>query len=122
MARTIIDCHIHPNVGSKDIHSLVANMDELDIAAAWLLSWEVGPYEFDAGGGFHTVLDPRFSGVTLAAVVEGLRLYGDRFVGGWSPDPRDRHARAKLTAAVNLHGIRICGEFKFRMRYDTHPE
>jgi len=51
-------------------------------------------------------------------VVEGLHRHPGRFIGGWAPDPRDRHARAKLEAAVNIHGIKIYGEMKLRMRYD----
>jgi predicted TIM-barrel fold metal-dependent hydrolase len=57
----------------------------------------------------------------LSGVVEALRAYPDRFIGGWAPDFRDRHARVKLTQAVKMLGIRVYGELKLRTRYD-HPD
>lgn len=119
MAARIIDVHNHPNWHGHNVDDLVRNMDRHGIETTWLLSWEMPAAEFAACPGYHTVIDPRDLGMSLAAVVEGLRRHPDRFIGGWAPDPRDPHARSRLEAAVNLHGIRIYGELKCRMHYDT---
>ena len=119
MSRRIIDCHNHPYWHGKDIDGLVANMDKLGIEKTWLLSWELPRHEFDVTPGYYAAFDPRGIAAPLNGVLEGLRAYPDRFVGGWAPDPRDRHARARLTAAVRIHGIRVYGELKCRMRYDN---
>jgi len=118
-ARRIIDIHNHANWHGHDVDALVRNMDELGIETTWLLSWEIPPREFDMAPVYHGVMDPRGTAAPLAGVLEGLHRYPDRFVGGWAPDPRDPHARAKLRAAVEIHGIRVCGELKCRMRYDS---
>ena len=115
MARRIIDIHNHPNWHCKDIRAL---MDEHGIEKTWLLSWEMPAGEIEAAPGYHEVMDPRGICAPLWQVVEGLHMYPDRFIGGWAPDPRDRHVRRRLKAAVDIHGIRVYGELKCRMRYD----
>ena len=119
MARRVIDIHNHPNWQDRDVDGLVANMDEHGIEKTWLLSWEIPPEEYEVCAGYSDGMDPRATGMPLWLVVEGIRKHPDRLIGGWAPDPRDRRARAKLKAAVNIHGIRICGELKCRMRYDN---
>jgi len=114
----IIDIHNHPNWHGHNIDRLVANMDKFGIEKTWLLSWELPEKEFNVEPAYHKCMDPRGISAPLWMVVEGLQKYPRRFIGGWAPDPRDRHARAKLEAAVNIHGIRIYGEMKLRMRYD----
>lgn len=119
VARRIIDAHNHPNWHGMDIDALVANMDDHGIEKTWLLSWEISKEEFDAQPIYHGVMDPRGLSAPLWMVVEGLHKYPDRFIGGWAPDPRERHVRAKLKAAVDIHGIKVYGELKCRMRYDN---
>lgn len=119
MKRRIIDIHNHPNWHGVDIDALVANMDEHGIEKTWLLSWEISDVEFQACAYYHGVMDPRGRCAPLWMVVEGLRRHPGRFIGGWAPDPRDRYTRAKLQAAARIHGIRVYGELKCRMRYDN---
>ncbi|MCD4824067.1 MAG: amidohydrolase family protein [Phycisphaerae bacterium] len=119
MSRRIIDVHNHPNWHGVNIDKLVANMDEHGIEKTWLLSWEISQAEFDIAPIYHAVMDPRGLSAPLWMVVEGLHKYPDRFIGGWAPDPRDRHVRPKLKAAVEIHGIKVYGELKCRMRYDN---
>lgn len=118
MARCIIDVHNHPNWGGKDTDALVADMDEKGIEKTWLLSWELPQAEYDAEPYYYKHMDPRGGVVPLWMIVDGLKAYPDRFVGGWAPDFRDRHARAKLYQAVKMHRIRVYGELKMRCRYD----
>ncbi|MCX7016742.1 MAG: amidohydrolase family protein [Candidatus Sumerlaeota bacterium] len=115
----IIDVHNHPNWLGYNLDALVANMDQMGIEKTWLLSWDMPAAEAEITIGHFKNMDPRGLCAPLWLVVEGLQRHPDRFIGGWAPDPRDRHARAKLEAAVNLQGIRVCGELKVRMMYDN---
>jgi len=118
MSRRIIDIHNHPSWNWHTTDVLVANMDELGIERTWLLSWELPKGEIDVELYSYESLDPRGVGIPLWQVVDGLQKYPERFIGGWAPDPRDRTARGRLYAAVRMHGIRVYGELKCRMRYD----
>ncbi|MDX9978719.1 MAG: amidohydrolase family protein [Lentisphaeria bacterium] len=119
MKHHVIDVHNHPNWHGHNLAALVRNMDEHGIEKTWLLGWELPRQEYDqACPGYYVHMDPRGIGAALDLVVQGLERYPDRFIGGWAPDPRDRYARARLEAAVKIHGIRVYGELKCRMRYD----
>jgi hypothetical protein len=119
MKHRIIDIHSHPSWYGFTVDRLVANMDEHGIARTWLLSGETTEAEFNVVPHYYEVTDPRGISQPLWMVVEGLQRFPDRFIGGWAPDPRDRYARPRLKAAVSHHGIKVCGELKFRMRYDS---
>jgi predicted TIM-barrel fold metal-dependent hydrolase len=121
MPRRIIDTHNHPNWLGMDVDALVRNMDERGIEKTWLLSWEIPPAEYETEAYYYKTLDPRAVGMPLWMIVDGLKAYPDRFIGGWAPDFRDRHARLKLYQAVKMHGIKVYGELKLRTRYD-HPD
>ena len=119
MAHTIIDCHNHPNWHHHNVDALVRNMDTHGIAKTWLLGWDINQKEYDqACPSYYRGMDPRGIAAGIDLVVEGLHRHPDRFIGGWAPDPRDRHARARFRAAVEIHGIRVYGELKCRMRFD----
>jgi len=119
MPRRIIDIHNHPNWNGLDIDGLVSDMDKYGIEKTWLLSWDISQKEFDLVPSYHAHCDPRGVAMPLWGVVEGLHKHPDRFIPGWAPDPRDRYVRAKLKAAVDVHGIKVYGELKCRMRYDN---
>ena len=118
MNHRIIDIHSHPNWHDTNIDGLVANMDEMGIEKGWLLAWELSKKEHDYYPSGYEMFDPRGLCIPLSLVVEGLQKYPDRFIGGWAIDPRDNYARRKLKAAVGIHGIKVYGELKLRMRYD----
>src|SRR5690606_33409841 len=44
--------------------------------------------------------------------------YPDRFVLGYCPNPIHPEATHMFQAAYNIHGVRVCGEWKFRMHFD----
>jgi hypothetical protein len=117
--KTIIDVHNHPNWHGMTVDDLVRNMDQNGIDKCWLLSWELPAEEFLAAPIYHECMDPRGLCAQLWMVMEGVNKYPDRFIPGYAPDPRDKHARAKLKSAVRLYGVKVYGEFKFRMRYDS---
>ena len=112
----IIDAHQHVGYHGRNAEAVVEDMDRWGIDRAWLLTWEATPGEYDAGTA--AVLDPRYGSIPLAGVVEACRLFPDRFVPGYAPHPREEGAAGKLEAAVKMHGVRVCGEWKFRMSFD----
>jgi predicted TIM-barrel fold metal-dependent hydrolase len=119
MTNRIVDAHNHPNWHGMDVDRHVANMDTHGIARTWLLSWEIPAGELEVVPHYQAVLDPRQRGLTLSMIIDALKQYPGRFIGGWAPDPRERSARDKLTAAVAIHGIQVYGELKCRMHYDN---
>jgi predicted TIM-barrel fold metal-dependent hydrolase len=118
MNKGIIDAHNHPNWHGHDIDKIIQDMDEKGIEKMWLLSWDATMNEMEVIPHNYEAWDPRGICAPLWEVLEGLKKYPDRFIGGWAPNPRDRFARAKLKAAVAIHGIRIYGELKYRLQYD----
>jgi len=120
MKRRVVDIHNHPNWHGHNLEAIIRNMDEYGIDKTWLLGWEQPESEYaQACPSYYAHMDPRGVGAPLDLVIQGLERYPDRFVGGWAPDPRDRFARARLQAAVKIHGIRVYGELKCRMRFDN---
>jgi predicted TIM-barrel fold metal-dependent hydrolase len=114
----LIDSHQHVFWHGRDDKGLLADMDEHGIEKAWLLTWEETPEQAGVSGYLRTV-DPRYhypnNGATvlpLQTVIETCRLYPDRFIPGYCPHPLDPYAIEKLSAAVDIHGVKVCGEWK----------
>lgn len=120
---SVIDSHQHVNWHFKDIDGLIQDMDEQGIDLSWILTWEIPPYENHPA--YHRVLDPvhvnpdgTHAGIPLAALLEAKRRYPDRFVIGYCPHPCQGQAPDLLESAYHIHGVRVCGEFKFRILLD----
>ncbi len=119
----IIDTHQHVFWHGRDDKGLVADLDEHGIQSAWLLSWEIAPFEDNAS--YHGVLNPlnaradgTHAGIPLRDLVVARDRYPDRFVLGYCPHPLLGDAPALLRAAAKIHGVRVCGEWKFRIPFD----
>ena len=119
----IIDTHQHVFWHGRDDAGLVADMDEHGIDVAWLLTWEIPPEE-DAAG-YHRVLNPvnvradgTHAGITLRDLLLCRDRYPHRFIVGYCPHPCIGNAPALFEAAYNIHGVRICAEWKFRILFD----
>ena len=112
----VIDVHNHPRWLTFNGARIVENMDAVGIERTWLLSWELPEGELDPY--YFSVLNPPGIGILFRDVVEVTERYPDRFIPGTTVDPRDPHAQDRLKAAVNIHGVRVFGEFKRRIRYD----
>lgn len=118
-----IDSHQHVFWHGRDDAGLIADMDEHAIDKAWLLSWEIAPEE-DAAG-YHKVLNPihkrpdgTHAGIPLSDLIIARDRYPDRFVLGYCPHPLKGEAPDLLEAAVRIHGVQVCGEWKFRCLFD----
>lgn len=120
--RMIIDAHNHPDWWGKDLNQVIANMDEYHIDKTWILSWECPEDEYDPDQ--KNVLN-EYAGINggfpipFSRCLAYKRAWPDRFVLGYAPDPRNPSAIDRLEAAVNLYGVRVCGEIKLRMMYDN---
>jgi predicted TIM-barrel fold metal-dependent hydrolase len=107
----------------RDDKGLVADMDEHGIEYAWLLTWTVAPWEDRPD--CHSLLNPlnlradgTHRGITLGDLITARDRYPNRFVLGYCPHPLVGHAPALLRAAVEIHGVQVCGEWKFRIPFD----
>lgn len=119
----LIDTHQHVFWHGRNDADLVADMDEHGIDVSWLLTWEIAPE--DDHPSYHRVLNPqhlRPDGTHAGIVLDDLMIardrYPNRFVLGYCPHPLCGDAPALLEAAHRIHGVRVCGEWKFRMLFD----
>ncbi|HXG23918.1 MAG TPA: amidohydrolase family protein [Chthonomonadales bacterium] len=119
----LIDTHQHIFWHGRDDAGLVADMDEQGIELAWLLSWEILPHEDESA--YHGALNPlhvrpngTHPGIPLCDLVLARSRYPNRFVLGYCPHPQWADAPALFESAYRIHGVRVCGEWKFRILFD----
>jgi predicted TIM-barrel fold metal-dependent hydrolase len=119
----IVDAHQHVFWHGRNDAGLVRDMDEHGIEYAWLLGWEVPPWEdcsaYHASfNPIHARSDGTHAGIPLADLLAARDHYPDRFIVGYCPHPAIGNASALLRAAVEIHGVKTCGEWKFQMLID----
>lgn len=115
----IIDAHNHPDWHGHDLGEFLANMDRYGIDKTWLLSWEAPPDEFDPVYYKFCPHPPGVGPVPFARCLHYFQSHPDRFILGYAPDPRRPEAIDMLEGAIEVYGVRVCGELKLRMMYDT---
>lgn len=118
----IIDAHNHPDWWGKDHDQILADMDACHIDKTWILTWECPEDEYDPDqrnlwnanlGVGHTFP------ASFAQCLAYKRQSPDRFILGFAPDPRNPSAIDRMESALALHHVRVCGEIKLRMLYDS---
>lgn len=122
----IIDTHQHVFWHGRDDQALIRDMDEHEIDLAWLLTWEIPASPVSADSLHYSfVLNPARSrpdgvhpGILLEDLLAAHRSHPGRFVLGYCPDPAKPDAVKLFEAACDMHGVRVCGEWKFRMLID----
>lgn len=119
----IIDTHQHVFWHDRDDRGLIADMDAHGIEYAWLLTWEIAPFE-DARH-YHGVLNPihmrpdgTHAGIVFSDLLKAHERFPDRFVLGYCPHPLLGDAPNLLRAAVKMYGVKVCAEWKFRIPFD----
>ena len=112
----IIDVHNHPRWVGYNGARIIEDMNAAGIERTWLLSWEIPEREIDPS--YYATLNPTGVGIPFRDVIDVAERYPDRFIPGTTMDPRDPHACQRLKAAVDIHRVRVFGEFKLRLRYD----
>lgn len=118
----IIDAHNHPDWEKHDFDAYIKNMDTYHIDKAWLLSWETPAGDFDPSSK-NALPGPLFGGEDSVPIpfwrcLEYKRRAPERFVLGYAPNPHRPDAIDVLRSAVDLYGVQVCGEVKFRILYD----
>ncbi|MCY3990279.1 MAG: amidohydrolase family protein [Caldilineaceae bacterium] len=118
---TIIDAHNHPDWHGHDLPKFLANMDRFGIDKTWLLTWECPPDECNPASYFKAMHfgDGSAYPVPFEACLRYKQAAPERFVLGYAPDPRRPEAIDQLHAAIEIHGVQVCGEIKLRMLYDN---
>lgn len=98
-------------------------MDEHGIEKTWLLSWECPVDEYNQSS--NSSLPSCLSGEKDNGPIPFSRCLAyhdrapERFVLGYAPDPRRPDGLDRLKAAVEIYGVRVCGELKLRMMFDN---
>ena len=119
----IIDSHNHVNYNGVGAEGLIAEMDEFGVSATWLLTWYLPPAE-DVPGTHRSFSPCNFrpdgthAGATLDELLYARDRYPDRFVAGHCPCPSEGSAPQLFEAAYQMHGVRVCGEWSYRMLLD----
>ncbi len=118
----VIDAHNHPDWWGHNRAKQLENMDRFGIDKAWILTVEQPRDELSTS-------DPRamdvdtcqspYGTVPFHKCLQYTEANPDRFILGFCPDPRKPEAMDRLEIAVEMHGVRVCGECKFRMMYDN---
>ena len=119
----IIDSHQHVFWHGRNDADLAADMDRYGIQTAWLLSWEIHPLEDSPR--YHGILNPEHlradgthAGIPLSDLIRAHNRHPNRFLVGYCPHPLHPCASSLLEAAIQIHGVRVCGEWKFRLPFD----
>jgi len=119
----IIDTHQHVFWHGKDDSGLIADMDENGVTLAWLLTWEIPAWEDRPS--VHGVLNPEHirpdgthAGIPLSDLIRARDRHPSRFVLGYCPHPLIGDPVVLLEAAHKIHGVRVCGEWKFQIPLD----
>ena len=119
----IVDAHQHVFWHKKNDAGLVQDLDEHGIEYAWLLTWEIPPSEDCAS--YHIAFNPTHvrpdgthAGIPLVDLLTARDNYPDRFVVGYCPHPAMGNPSALLRSAVEIHDVKVCGEWKCQMPID----
>ncbi len=115
----IIDAHNHPDWHGHDLDRFLANMAQHRIDLTWLLSWECPADEYEHGPWAMAPDDAASGPIPFARCVSYAERAPGKFVLGYAPDPRRPGAVDRLRAAAEIYGVRVCGELKLRMMFDS---
>jgi len=114
----IIDAHNHPDWHGHDLVKFLQNMADYHIDKTWLLSWESPADEFDPDYNYVSLGSER-GPIPFERCLAYFQQAPDKFVLGYAPDPRRPDSIDRLAAAIEIYGVRVCGEIKLRMMYDN---
>lgn len=113
----LIDAHNHPNYHPNwrghNVKEMLNNMDERGIDQMWVLSWECPTDEYRP-----SAFNPSGIGAPLEDVISVTSEAPDRLIAGYAPHPKRPDAVDRLKAAVEIHGVRVAGEYKTRTLFD----
>ena len=114
----IIDIHNHPDYHGYNPEKMLRNMDEQGIDITCILSLEGIPIEHDPKTK-HAFTPFSDKWVPFERCIAYKDKAPDRFLLGYTPDPRFPDAIEMLSGVIDLYDICMCGELKARMMYDN---
>jgi len=119
----VVDSHMHVNYHGLDAAAVVEEMDSFGLDRAWILTWYLPPSEdvpsaHSAFSPLNKRADGTHAGVVLRDVIDACADFPDRLVAGYCPCPAEENAPELFEAAYHTHGVRICGEWSYRMLLD----
>lgn len=114
----VIDIHGHVNWYGYNAGKIVENMDEHGIDIMWLLTWEISEHEIGSES-YDQSFGPGRIGLPFSDVIDAVEQFPERFIPFYAPDPRQLRALDRLAGAVKFHGVRGCGEVKYRIMMDN---
>lgn len=94
-------------------------MAKYNIDKTWLLSWECPADEYDPNQNYCIPEAGPRGPIPFARCLSYAERAPGKFVLGYAPDPRRPEAIDQLRAAIEIYGVRVCGELKLRMMYDN---
>lgn len=115
----IIDAHNHPDWHGHNLDKFLDNMGKNNIDVTWLLSWDAPMNEYSPS--YLKVLSYYMGNgaIPFERCLNYKERAPEKFVLGYCPDPRKPDGLDKLKAAVEIYGVKVCGELKLRMMYDN---
>ncbi len=116
----IIDAHNHPDWHGHNFDRFIENMEQNGIAKTWLLARECPDNEVHIE--FLKSYTPGVPGIgqlPFSRCLNYAERAPEKFILGFSPDPRKPEAIGQLEAAAAIYNVKICGEIKLRMMYDN---
>ena len=119
----VIDAHQNVYYHNLTPKGVIAEMDTFGIDVTWLLTWYLPPSEDvrSTHGAFNPLNfrpDGSHAGAILNEVLRARDDYPDRFVAGYCPCPSEGSASELFETAYHMHGVRVCGEWSYRMLLD----
>lgn len=117
----IIDAHNHADWHGHNLDKFLKNMEKYNIDKTWLLTWESPIDEYDPSANHCINVDPANDRgpVSFSRCLSYVERAPEKFILGYAPDPRRPDAIDSLRAAVEIYGVKVCGELKLRMMYDN---
>lgn len=103
-----IDVHMHVDWQGYDADKVVAHLDGVGIAKAWLLTWE----NVDGLSNYYIYL-------SYERMMAAVKKHPKRLIPFYAPDPRNPRAEQRLLAAIKK-GLMGFGELKVQVSLE-HP-
>ena len=114
----IIDAHNHPNYLGFTCEKILKDMEMNHIDQTWLLSLETPPLEYSYYY-YRATRPDGYGPIPFSSCLECVQAHPDKFVLGYAPDPRLPDSIYRLEGAIDLYGVKVCGEIMLRMMYDN---
>jgi len=103
----IIDSHLHIGLNGRTAESLIRYLDRNGIEKGWVLTWDE---QYPIAPMYYQSLD-------IKQVRQAFRMYPDRIVPFYAPDPGRTDWRVRLEDCLD-EGFAGCGELKVPYRWD----